>query len=247
MYSWKTIRTLAAILLLIPLVHLAFLVSRDTLLTLNASPEAWISEVEAYTRADRLQQLPDDPVIIVGGRRVKLWQDLDDLLAPMTVINRGLGDATTNDITYFYQRLIGYYRPHTVVLLPGESEFFIRDNKSADELVAAIRELVELNQSYQVSEHFYVFSPLKTPLHPLNNKTIDKTTQQLKAWASTRDKVAILDANVLLTDQRGAAKPQYFRPDGVNLNEHGYVRLSMLLRAQMERDNPEIYGIAEVL
>ena len=243
MYSWKTIRTVAAVLLLIPIVHLAYLVSRETLNTLNASPEAWASEIEAYTLSDRLQPLPEDPIVIVGGRRVTLWRDLEDLLAPMTVLNRGLGDATTNDIIYFYPRLIGYYRPHTVVLLPGESEFHIRESKSAEEMVRAIRQLVEMDLAHGVSRHFYVFSPLKTPLYQANNQKIDKTARQLKAWAAKLDKVDILDANVLLSNRSGAAKPGYFRSDGVNLNEHGYVRLSMMLRAQFEKDNPEIFGL----
>ena len=242
MYSWKTIRSLAAVLLLIPIVHLVFLVSRETLLTLEASPTAWAAEVEAYTQADQLQHLPDNPIVVVGGRRVTLWQDLEDLLAPMVVLTRGLGDATTNDIIYYYQRLIGYYRPHTVVLLPGDSEFHIREANSAEELVRAIRQLVELDLSHAVTRHFYVISPLKTPLYPANNPKILAVTKQLKTWASSRDDVDILDANTLLSDRNGNAKPEFYRNDGVNLNEHGYVRLSILLRTKMENDNPDIYG-----
>jgi hypothetical protein len=247
MYSWKTIRTVAAVLLLIPIVHLAYLVSRETLRTLNASPEAWAEEVQAYSHLDQSHKLPKDPIVIVGGRRVALWQDLDDLLAPKTVLNRSLGEATVDDITYYYDRLIGFYRPHTVVLLTGESEFHIRDSKSAEELVAAIRELVELDLSHDITKHFYIFSPLKTPLHRSNNQKIDEATQALKSWAATLDEVEILDTRVLFADRDGMAKPGYFRSDGVNLNEPGYVRLSMMLRAQMEQDNPEVYRAKETL
>ncbi|MFT4824625.1 MAG: hypothetical protein ACI9DH_000278 [Halioglobus sp.] len=247
MYSWKAIRTLAAVLLLIPIVHLAILVSNETYKVLDPSPEAWAKEVESYVKADRLTQLATDPVVIVGGRRVTLWQDLEDLLAPMPVLNRGIGDATVNDITHYYQNLIGFYHAHTVVLLPGESEFHIRDNKTADELVAAIKELVELDLSYSVTQNFYIFTPLKTPLYPSSSKKIDKASLQLKAWAANDERIRILDANRLLSDRDGRAKPAFFRTDGVNLNEHGYVRLSLILRAQMERDNPSIYGLSQAL
>ena len=245
MYSWKTVRTVAAVLLLIPIVHLAYLVSRDTLATLNGTPEAWAAEVEAYTRADSLHPLPENPVVIVGGRRVALWRGLEDLLAPMPVLNRALGDATTNDITYYYQRLIGYYQPHTLVLLPGESEFHIRDSKSAEEFIRAVQELAELDQSHGITQHFYIFTPLKTPLHRSNDAKIDEISRQLKHWARTRDRVDILDANTLLASRNGSANPAYFRTDGVNLNESGYVRLSILLRTQMEQDNRDIYGLSD--
>ena len=244
MYSWKTIRTVGAVLLLIPLVHLAILVSKETSRSLNGSPEAWASEVTKYAKMDQSNPMPSDPIVIVGGRRVSLWRDLEDLLAPMPVLQRGLGDATTDDITYYYQNLIGFYRPHTVVLLPGESEFHIRDNKSAAELVAAIQKLVELDISHGITRRFYIFCPLKTPLYHSNNAKIEEITRTLKSWAATLETVEILDANTLLADRKGKAKPGYFRNDGVNLNENGYVRLSMMLRSQLERDNPALYGLA---
>ena len=247
MYSWKTIRTVGAVLLLIPLVHLAILVSKEASRSLNSSPEAWASEVTKYAKMDQSKPMPSDPIVIVGGRRVSLWRDLEDLLAPMPVLQRGLGDATTDDITYYYQNLIGFYRPHTVVLLTGESEFHIRDNKSAAELVAAIQTLVELDISHGITRRFYIFSPLKTPLYHSNNAKIEECTRALKSWASTLETVEILDANTLLADRKGKAKPGFFRNDGVNLNDRGYVRLSMMLRSQLERDNPALYGLAVTL
>lgn len=236
MYSWKTIRIASTILLLLPIVHLAYLMSRDTMETLDASPDAWAREINAYATVDALNHLPIDPVVVVGGHRVRLWHGLEDLLAPRPVLMRGLGDAIVEDITYNYSRLVGYYQPDTVVLLPGNSEFHIRDNKSPEDLADAIAELVELDGSYGITRHFYIFTPIKTPLYPQDNPIIDQTTRLLKAWADTDKRVTILDANALLCRADGSAKPDFYRSDGVNLNEHGYLRLSLLLRTQMEAD-----------
>ena len=70
MITWKTLRTLCLVLLLIPIVHLVYMVSRDTLASLNSSPEAWAAEVDAYVREDRTSKLPNDPIVVIGGRRV---------------------------------------------------------------------------------------------------------------------------------------------------------------------------------
>jgi hypothetical protein len=244
MYSWKTIRIVSTILLLLPVVHLVYLVSRDTMETLDASPDAWTREINAYASADALNHLPTDPIVVVGGHRVRLWRGLDDLLAPKTVLMRGLGDAIVEDITYNYSRLVGYYQPDTVVLLPGNSEFHIRDNKSPEDLATAIAELVELDGSYGITRHFYIFTPLKTPLYPQDNPKIDQTTRLLKAWADTDKRVTILDANALLCSADGSAKPDFYRSDGVNLNEHGYLRLSLLLSTQIETDTLQAQDLA---
>ncbi len=241
MYSWKTIRIVSAILLLIPIIHLAVLVSRDALTALDSSPTVWNAELEAYVKADRLVERPTEPILVIGGRRVLLWQGLDELLSPKPVLMRGLGDATVTDLIFHYERLVGFYQPQTVVLLPSNSEFHIRDMKNAEEMVTSIRKLVELDFSVRSSGMFYVFTPLNTRLHPQDRPKIEKITRQLKAWASDEDRVVVLDANMLLSDASGTPKPDFFRPDGVNLNELGYLRLSMLLMSQVEKDNPDAY------
>ena len=183
MYSWNAIRTFCAVLLLLPIVHLAYLVSRDMLASMDTSPEAWADEVAAYTAADQSSQLPLEPVVILGGRQVKLWTGLEDLLSPRPVLMRGLGNATVEDITHYHSELVSHYQPSALVLLPGPSEFHIRDNKSAEELVTAISNLVELDESYGVARQYYVFAPIKTPLYTEDYAKIDRVTGLLQQWA----------------------------------------------------------------
>ena len=243
MYSWKTIRTVCAVLLIIPIVHLVFLMSREMQAAMDPSPEVWADEVAAYALSDQAMKLPDDPIVVIGGRRVKLWPGLEDLLSPRPVLLRGLGDATVNDITHYHSQLIGYYHPLAVVLLPSSTEFHIRDNKSADELVRSIRKLVELDASYGVTRKFYVFTPLKTPGYPSEDDRIEETTALLKRWADSEEGVTILDANALLSQRNGRPNPDYFRIDGVNLNEDGYLRLSLLLKNQLAQDAPVLQAV----
>ena len=244
MLSWNAIRNVCIGLLLLPIVHVAYLMTRETMEVMNGAPDAWARELEQYADEDSHKLLPVKPILVVGGRGVKLWPNLEQLLAPRPVLLRGLGDAVVQDITAHYLRLVGYYQPDTVVLLPSSSEFHLRDDKSAEELVAAIRELVELDASYRITRRFYVFTPLKTLWRPQDHEIIDDTGILLAAWANSDPRVVILDANTLLCDPGGKPSAYYFRSDGVNLNEHGYLRLSMLLYTQVQSDAIPTHGIA---
>ncbi|MEQ9394229.1 SGNH/GDSL hydrolase family protein [Haliea sp.] len=230
MYSWKAIRNVCLALLLIPIGHFAWLVARDTLQTLQDSPAAWQGEMQAYTRADQRATLPDQPVLVVGGRRVKLWQGLPELLAPQPVLMRGLGSAIVEDIAHYYDRLIGFYRPATVVLLPGNSEFHLRDQKDAPALVAAIGALEAEDARLRENGRLVVFVPVKSPFYPQDFATIDEAKQSLQAWASERPRVTLLDPNPLLQDLDGTPSGRYFRPGGLHLNDQGYARLGLLLQ-----------------
>ena len=237
MISWKTLRTLCLVLLLIPIVHLVYLVSRDTIATLDSSPDAWAAEIDAYARQDRASKLPQDPIVVVGGRRVKLWKGLEEVLSPLPVLMRGLGDATVDDLIHNYERLIGFYRPKAVVLLPSTSEFHIRANKDAQVLANGIKELVQLDAKHHSDSRFYVIAPLKAPLYQADDSTVEETTRLLHTWAAGQDHVVILDANDLLGQANGRPNPAYYRADGINLNEHGYLRLSVLLQSALEADS----------
>ncbi|MEM6581220.1 MAG: hypothetical protein AAF699_08115 [Pseudomonadota bacterium] len=237
MYSWKNIRTICAILLLLPIVHLTYLVSQEMKATLDASPQTWAEEIREYAKVDAAMDIPELPILVVGGRRVKLWEGLGDLLSPTPVLMRSLGDATVNDITHYHEELVGYYQPSVLIFLPSNSEFRLRDSKSAEELVAAIQALVELDESYQVPRRYCIFAPIKTPLHPADYDKIDEATRLLKAWAAKQEQVDILDANGILAGGNGEPNPDFFRLDGVNLNDDGYVRLSLLLQSRLGSDS----------
>ena len=243
MYSWNTIRNTFAVLLLLPILHLILLVSQEMAANLDHSPTAWEGEVNAYTEAYLARSLPGAPIIVIGGRGVKLWKGLEDILSPRPVLMLGLGDATVDDIAHYHSQLIGHYRPSAVVLLPGNSEFHVRDNKSATELVDAIRELIELDHSYQAARQFIVFVPVKNPLYPQDYTTIDKVAQLLARWAVTQPQVSVINANPLLAQKGGSPNPDFFRLGGSNLNEHGYLRVSLLLQGQLSEQEGELQAL----
>lgn len=234
-FEWRSIRTFFTVLLLLPLLHVGWRLSHEFRDYLDPSPTTWAAEMQAIVSADQYLTLPRDPVLVVGGRRVALWQDLPRLLEPHPTLLRGLGDATIEDVTHYYPRLIGHYRPSVLVLMPSYADLHLRDAKRADDLVAAVRDLVALNARHLAGARSYIFTPLKTPLHPADDERIDAMAQALRTWAREQADVRILDANALLTQADGRPNPAFYAGDGINLNTDGYLRCGMLLREALQQ------------
>ncbi len=245
MYSWKTIRTFCAVLLCLPLIHLVILISRDTAAMLNASPTAWQGEMDAYIEHDSQSILPASPVVVVGGRRVAIWPNLDLTVAPKPVLVRALGDATIDDIIYYHDRLIAHYQPRVVVLAISNSEFHLRANKSAEQVLTGLKTLIELDSQRTTPRLFYVILPVKTVLHRDDHVTIDETNKLILNWARAQRSVRIIDPNPVLASLDGDPDPAFFRADGVQLNESGYLRMDFLLRRQLGNDYPREYRGAD--
>ena len=151
---------------------------------------------------------------------------------------RGLGEATVDDLVHHYERLVAFYQPDTVVVLPSNSEFHIRANKDAESVVRSIRELIQLDTSMADTRRFVIITPIKTPLYPADVPVIDEAFALLQTMARKHDHVSVLNANSLLSRPDGMPNPAYYRADGVNLNEHGYLRLSVLLQTELDKHSP---------
>ena len=239
MLSWPLIRNICLALLLLPLAHFAWVVGSEHARRQAPGPEVWQAEVDAYTREAQTLSLPADPVLVAGGRQVKLWAGLDRLLAPRPVLMRGLGDATVDDLIYHYSDLIGYYRPESLILLVGNSEFQQRDDKEPTELLQAVQQFAAIDREHRPSGQLYLIGPVKTPFYPEDHRRIAQANTLLAAWAAGEPGVSYLDPAPVLEDAEGEPDGSYFRPGGQYLNRQGYLRLGVLLRAALEaRETP---------
>jgi hypothetical protein len=229
MYEWRQLRLLAAVLLLLPVFHIAYLVSDDLRSYLNPSPQVWAEDMAAYIDTDERMPLPQDPVLVVGGHRVRLWGDLQGVLAPRPVLLRPLGDARIEDLTYHYLRLIAHYRPRLLVVFPGYADLHLRDNKTPEELVSSLAELLRLDAEYRPLGWRFIVAPVHMPLHPGDRERIAAMGQGLKELARRSDRLKIIDPNPVLSGDAGRPNPRYYLGDGINLSAEGYARISDLL------------------
>ncbi len=241
MFSWNSIRYLSAVLLALPLLHLAYKLASEFSESMTPGPDVWHPYLEAYVEEDLDRALPDEPLLVVGGRLVRLWPDLESSLAPVPVLTRGFPDAIIEDLEHHYSRLIGFYRPHTLVILPGAAEFHLRDNKSGEELVHGIQRLARLNFGHGITERLYVFAPLLTPRFPEDRARVRRATELLGSWAAADPRVSLLDGNRLLADAEGRPAAQYFRTDGIHLSDTGFQHMAVLLKSQMLSHRPDVF------
>ncbi len=235
MYEWKTLRLLTAVLLLLPVAHILYLVIVDLRLYLDPSPQVWAKEMATYVDTDERLQLPEDPVLIVGGHRVRLWDQLPATIAQKPVLLRPLGDATVEDLTFHYMRLIAHYRPELLVVFPGYADLHLRDHKSPQELTASIRELLKLDSDYRPTGWRFIIAPLQMPLHPGDTERIAAMGRALSNLARQSSRLTVIDPNPALASNGDRPDPRYYLSDGINLSDEGYARVGELLQREIAR------------
>ncbi|MFT4768054.1 MAG: hypothetical protein ACI8RN_001184 [Glaciecola sp.] len=234
MYQWKTLRILAGLLLCLPLIHFALIVSRDISTYLDPSPEVWDSEIAALIAADLDDAIPQQPIVVIGGHRVRLWKDLPASLLPRATLLRPLGDATLEDLTFHYDRLAAFYRPDVLVVFPGYADLYLRDQKTPEDFTASLRTLLNRDEEYGSSSWRYVIAPVQMPLHPDDHERISQIDKSIDQLAAELPDLTIIDPNPILSGLDGSPNPEYYRGDGINLSPSGYGRISLLLATQIK-------------
>jgi lysophospholipase L1-like esterase len=225
----------AVFLLLLPLAHLAWLISTDLQRYLDPSPRTWEGALQSVVDADMRTTLPAHPVLIVGGQRVRFWDDLPQRFAPGVTLRRALGDATVEDLTFYYDRLVAFYRPAVLVLFPGHADLHLRDNKTPEAFRSAVEGFLDKDRDYAPGRQRILLTPLLTPLHPGDKVRIAAMSRLAQGLAAQRDDLLVIDANPALQRADGSPDPAYFRIDGVNLNTAGYAIITALLRSVLDR------------
>ncbi|WP_439107103.1 hypothetical protein [Congregibacter sp.] len=198
----------------------------------------WNKEIAELARSDLDAKIPKDPIVVIGGHRVRLWKNLPASLLPRETLLRPLGDATLEDLTYHYDRLAAFYRPDILVVFPGYADLHLRDEKSPEDFEASTRALLNLNEEYGASSWRYVIAPVQMPLHPDDNARIRRIGEVLSTMAADIPDLTIINPNPTLKGLDGLPNPEYYRGDGVNLSPAGYARISLLLATEIKaRDN----------
>jgi hypothetical protein len=237
MYEWRTLRMAAAVLISLPLIHLAYLLANDLADYLDPRPEVWQRHMSELVKQDQESALPENPTLVIGGQRVRLWKDLPARLLPRPVLMRPLGDASLEDLTHYYDRLVAFYQPSVLIVFPGYADMHLRTEKTPAEFEYSLRTLLDMDRSYKGSTRRYLIAPLQMPLHPGDRERIDSMVARAQRLAQEFDDFTVIDPNPILCGPDGRPNPAYYRGDGINLSDEGYARISLLLEMELRPDS----------
>ena len=81
------------------------------------NPERYEKAVKAFEKSDAAEFNPSGAVLCIGSSSMRMWHPtIKEDLAPLTVIPRGFGGSTMNDLLYFADRIVIPYKPRAILV-----------------------------------------------------------------------------------------------------------------------------------
>ena len=185
----------------------------------QTKPPFW-DDVQTIKKYDQMFKPPVNPVLFVGSSSIRKWDDLTQVFAKYNALNRGIGGAVINDITFYLNDVVFPYQPRQIVLYVGENDI-VNDKVTADTV---------LNRTIILYKAIRAKLP-NTPIAYISIKpspSRDKFREKAVASNELIKKFLAGEANTSFIDifpkmlKDGKSRSELFVGDMLHMNADGY-------------------------
>lgn len=188
------------------------------------NPRLFSPFIRQYSRIDNNKDNKGCDIVFTGSSVVKFWESMELDLFPLKVINRGVAGTKINEINYWIKELVLKYRPKIVVLYAGSNDIQGKKPHSAENVLKGFVEFVKSVQlelpGLPIVFLSIIPSPAKTRWE--NWPEIDKANKLIGEYCSQDMNLYFINTTDRFLQNNGLPDNQFFRKDGIHLNESGY-------------------------
>lgn len=183
-------------------------------------PRFW-DDVQTIKHYDQMYAPPANPIVFTGSSSIRKWEDAERTFATYDVINRGIGGAVVNDITFYLDDLVFKYHPREIVLYVGENDIPDSD-ATADTVLERTKKLITAIREKLPETPITYISIKPSPSRDKYRETVKAANALIKEYLKTQNKVTWIDVFTPMLTKEGDSRPEIFQSDMLHLNKDGY-------------------------
>lgn len=193
----------------------------------------YVADVEKLAEKAAADPREEIDVVFFGSSSIRLWKGLEEMMAPLSVANRGYGGATVRDILVNYDKLMAQYRPKAFVIFCDNDICGNSVDLSVSGVLDHYRLLFDrLDQDYPGVPIFFL-SWKYSGLRAFMRDTQRLVNDVMADYASGSDQVTFVDVNSTLLLPDGDINPALFESDNLHINREGYLLWTSVLKPHL--------------
>lgn len=205
----------------------------------SQDPEFFAGEIAAFEAADRERPPPERPIVFVGSSSIRLWDTLEEDMAPLPVLNRGFGGSQLAHAIHFADRAVIRYRPRAVVLYAGDNDLDERTGKRAADVVRDFRTFAGLVHAAVPDARIYYLAIKPSRMRWARWPEMAQANAEIAALCADDPRLGFLDvATPMLATGEPPAR-ELFIFDGLHLSAEGYALWTRVVKPRLAADLAE--------
>jgi lysophospholipase L1-like esterase len=182
-------------------------------------PRYW-DDVQTIKHYDQMYAPPANPILFVGSSSIRKWEDAERTFARYDVLNRGIGGAVVNDITFYLNDIVFPYHPREIVLYVGEND--IPAGATADTVLGRTKQLITAIRAQLPETPITYISIKPSPSRDQYRQTVKDANSLIKEYLKTQHNIKWVDVFTPMLTKDGNSRPEIFQKDMLHLNKDGY-------------------------
>lgn len=192
-------------------------------------------DIATIKKYDNIYEPNSNPILFVGSSSIRKWGHLQEAFGSYNVINRGIGGAVTDDITYYLDDLVFKYKPRQIVLYVGEND--LPDDNKTDDII--LQKTVTLYKAIRAKlpEVPIVYIAMKpSPSRDKYQQKCRAANELIRKFLSTEKNVVFVDVFTPML-ANGKSRPELFVGDMLHMNAQGYSIWEKAVAPYLLKDN----------
>jgi lysophospholipase L1-like esterase len=175
---------------------------------------------------------PDAPgpagIVFVGSSIFHRWTSLQTQMAPLPIVNLAFDGAQTDDMLRLVDSRVVPMRPKVVAYYCGSND--VDAGESATAIVDRIRQFIDRVAAALPDTRVVFVSINRAPEKQGRWDVVDAVNHQIEMYAAKNKHVEYADVNLVLFDQAGMPRLEFFMSDRLHLRPQAYQEFARVLK-----------------
>lgn len=177
-------------------------------------------DVATIVAFDKMYEPVEDPIVFVGSSSIRKWNDMQMEFGLYGVINRGIGGAVIEDITYYINELVFVYKPRQIVLYVGENNL-PNENETPEIILSKTIALYNTIRNKLPLVPIVYIAMKPSPSRDKYQQKCKATNDLIKEFIAGEKNIVFVDVYTPMLSNR-KSRPELFVGDMLHMNRQGY-------------------------
>lgn len=192
----------------------------------------WDKEV-ATLAANNAKEGSDDAILFLGSSSIRLWNTIDQDIAPWKPVRRGYGGSKYCDVALYTPQLVRGLKFQAAAVFVANDITGSELDKTPEEIARLAKIVIESIRSERPDAPVLLISITATPSRFKHWPRIEQANRALQRLSSEMNGVSFLETQTSYLTPEGQPKPEYFVKDMLHQNADGYRVWGGLVRSKL--------------
>lgn len=177
--------------------------------------------------------LPQEGIVFVGSSIFRLWETLEQDMAPLPVLNQAVSGSRTWEVLHHAGQLVLPHKPRIVVYYCGSND--INAGEEAAGIAERFRLFAQLVRERLPDTRIFFVSISRAPQKREKWHVVDEANRLVEAYCASRPGMGFIDVNPALFDREGMPRAELYLEDQLHFTPAAYQEFARIIKPVLER------------